>query len=474
MKSLQYFIFLLIISVAITGCAKNKERSHINIAIPYSDNVQDYETNYYIKWLEEKTGIDIDVTIIRSTRSNEYLNNLRSSDLDVDAVFFGGDFQADEKAVSDFVSNPDAYDEAALIYTCKGLYKSSGCGQVMWINKDWLTKLNLDVPKNTDELYRVLLAFEKSDPNGNGINDELPLVGSVDEYEFNSCLYILNSFIYTDPYNSYCYMDNDKVFTACVDNSFREGLSFCNKLYNEKLIEYADVDKSQLCELVNSPNNLVGAFTTDSIADVIYQENPEIMAKYIHLPPLTGPDGKSFALYREYEPAIGAVINYKTDKYDDVKLVLDTMMSEEASLIARYGEEGVDWEYAKEWDVGIYGEKATIVTKNYIWNTRQNKHLCGIGPMNVPDKYLIGVTWNGVNSDTEYIDARAKMRYESGFPKETSDNGIITEINNYVDEMTDKFVKGDADINDDKNWQDFCNGYNDIADKYIYKRMQNK
>ncbi|MTV91065.1 extracellular solute-binding protein, partial [Streptococcus pneumoniae] len=37
-----------------------------------------------------------------------------------------------------------------------------------WINKDWLKKLGLEMPKTTDDLIKVLEAFKNGDPNGNG------------------------------------------------------------------------------------------------------------------------------------------------------------------------------------------------------------------------------------------------------------------------------------------------------------------
>lgn len=457
-KFLYIFLLSIVFVWVLTGCSRQKPVEHINLAIPYSDNVQDYDSNYYIKWLEEKTGVDIDVTVIRNTRSDEYLNTFFSSDTDIDAVLFGGDFTVDEETIASYINKP-VVDSASLYYSNSGLSKSSGCGQVLWINSSWLSNLNLSVPSNTEELYNVLLNFKTKDPNGNGINDELPLVGNVDEYEFNPMIYILNSYIYTDPYHSYHYMDNDVELFAPTDKAYREGVSFCSRLYKDELLDKItfECSREELSELVNSPVNIVGAFTTDSIADVIYQDNPEIMAKYIHVPPLSGPAGTCNALYREYKPSVGALINYRSKHYDSVKKVLDTMMTTEASLIARYGQEGVDWEFAKEWDVGIYGAAATIVTKNYIWNTRQNKHLSGIGPMNVPDEYLSGVTWNGVNSDTEYIDARAKTRYEDYFPKKISGHKEDSELNSYIDNMLESFVKGDMDVNDEKNWNDYCN-----------------
>lgn len=47
------------------------------------------------------------------------------------------------------------------------------------INTLWLNKLGLDMPKNANELYDILVAFRDGDPNENGKADEIPLAFSV-------------------------------------------------------------------------------------------------------------------------------------------------------------------------------------------------------------------------------------------------------------------------------------------------------
>lgn len=44
----------------------------------------------------------------------------------------------------------------------------------LWINQKWLDKLNLDMPQTPEEFKEVLIAFRDKDPNGNGIQDEIP------------------------------------------------------------------------------------------------------------------------------------------------------------------------------------------------------------------------------------------------------------------------------------------------------------
>ena len=70
--------------------------STLHITIPYSDKIQDPESNYYVNWLERETGLTLEFSLIRQNRSEEYLDALFASDADVDIVMFGGEFTIDE------------------------------------------------------------------------------------------------------------------------------------------------------------------------------------------------------------------------------------------------------------------------------------------------------------------------------------------------------------------------------------------
>ena len=52
-------------------------------------------------------------------------------------------------------------------------YEPQYLENTIFINKTWLDKLNLDVPKTMDDLLEVLRAFKTGDPNGNGQADEI-------------------------------------------------------------------------------------------------------------------------------------------------------------------------------------------------------------------------------------------------------------------------------------------------------------
>lgn len=464
---LHIFLLCLFLSLGIafcTGCSSKNEKEVLRIAIPYSDFVLDPNTNYYINWLEEQTGLELDIKTVRQTGSEDYLESLFASDADMDVVMFGNGFSVDKETVEKYTATGDICSEAE-----KGIYYNYGssalraAGQILWINYDWLKKLGMQVPETTVELEEVLRAFKKYDCNENGKNDEIPLVGSRDGYAFSPVELLLNSYIYNDPYHSRFLLNEKKNEQSAVSDEFRDGLAFCRKLYSEELLDYGvyDRDLHDLMELVNSPEDLVGAFTTNSISDVIYSGNPEIMARFIHVTPLAGPDGERNALYRIYEPQIGAVILTRSKHKESAVKLLELMLSEEASLIARFGEKGTDWDFSDGKDISVYGSVSTIVTKNYIWNTLQNKHLCGIGPMRVPEKYLLGVTWNGINSDAEYIDGRSQMSYAEYLPEFKEAHEYNEEVSNYIDRAIKAFVTGEKDIWSDVEWVEYKKGLQD-------------
>ena len=438
----------------------------LRVAVPFSDYVQDPSTNYYVKWLEEKTGLDIEVSVVRQTGATDYLDALFSSHADIDVILFGGDFTITEEELKPYVDSGDiATVDGRMYYENYGSRVPTRAGQILWINVEWLTGLGLAAPKTTDELYEVLKAFKENDPNGNGKADEIPLIGSGDDYFYMPVELILNAFVSCDPYHSYFDPAEQEAVCVAETDEFREGLKFCAKLFEEGLIDTSCFTRhlNGLSEMVNSPNDLAGAFCTDSISDVIYQGNPEIMARFVHVPPLTGPDGTGNALYYSEEPTVGGVITGRSTKKDPAALLLETMLSEEASLIARYGEEGKDWTFSDGRDVSIYGTVSTIATKKYIWNTSQNKNLNGIGPMHVPERYLAGVTWNGVNSDAEYIDARAQMSYRVLLPAEPVLHEPVSGLADYVDRAIQNFVTGITDPEDDVEWESYLEGL-----RYLY------
>lgn len=47
---------------------------------------------------------------------------------------------------------------------------------VLWIRRDWLNKLGLEMPETMEDLYNIMIAFRDQDPDGNGQADTLGMV----------------------------------------------------------------------------------------------------------------------------------------------------------------------------------------------------------------------------------------------------------------------------------------------------------
>ena len=460
--TILFFIFLCLSSV---GCGEKKQPAVLRVAIPYSDYVLDPNTNYYINYLEKETGLDIEPVTVMQTGGEEYLDALFAAGADIDVVFFGDKFMIDEETAL-------RYAEAGKVYvssngTCYfpnyGAGSVGDCAQILWINYDWLNKLGLSIPTTVTEFEDILAAFKEGDPNGNGKKDEIPLIGSTDDYAYNPVELLLNSFVYNDPYNNRLFLsDVGKPESALKEPGFTEGIAYLNGLFKKGLINERNITLSleEMTEIINANSDMVGAFTSDSISNVIYRMNPEILARYIHVAPLKSKRGAN-ALYRDVPSRVGAVINANSKHIDEALLLMETMLKEDSSLIARYGEKGVDWEESDGLDVSIYGTISTIVTKNYLWDTPQNKHLNGIGPMMVDDKYLKGVTWNGVNSDAEYVDARSQVSYEPFLPKNHLEVEYDEKLGIYMRDRILSYILGKEDINNTEKWDFFVKSVED-------------
>src|SRR5665811_1513692 len=112
--------------------------------------------------------------------------------------------------------------------------------QKLWINSSWLKKLNLEMPKTTDDILKVYRAFRDNDPNGNGKKDEYALSGAniKTSWHSNPVDYFMCAFIYDDGGDRLS-LENGKVDVNFNKPEFKEGLKFMNTMWKEKLIDPA-------------------------------------------------------------------------------------------------------------------------------------------------------------------------------------------------------------------------------------------
>ncbi len=105
-------------------------------------------------------------------------------------------------------------------------------GSVFYIRKDWLDKLGLEIPRNSDELLEVMRAFRDKDPNGNGLHDEIPFTmrEKLSWAENLIGMWGVNS-RYTETYYQ------GELILGSVHPNFALSLDYLRTMFQEKLLD---------------------------------------------------------------------------------------------------------------------------------------------------------------------------------------------------------------------------------------------
>lgn len=117
-------------------------------------------------------------------------------------------------------------------------------GQNLMINKSWLEKLGLDVPKTWDDLTKVLTAFKNDDPNGNGEADEIPmLINQLGTAGFNwwdPFLLLngtgLNTQVISTAGSKGIYVKDGKIGNFMITDNFRQVIEYYHSLIEKGLM----------------------------------------------------------------------------------------------------------------------------------------------------------------------------------------------------------------------------------------------
>ena len=198
------------------------------------------------------------------------------------------------------------------IYQIAGM-KEMSIANTWIIRQDWLDKLGLETPTTTDELYEVLKAFRTEDPNGNGVQDETPLMtrwlSAPDNFTEHG-LSLFNS-------SNGLMVRQGKVVFDPMEEDFKVGMESLIQWYSEGLIDPEVYTRDDARNALYG-NNLAGltfdwsASTTQynvSLAETIPGFNNVVMA------PVQAPNGRTVVDHRSV-PFAGAGITQNCANVD--------------------------------------------------------------------------------------------------------------------------------------------------------------
>lgn len=357
----------------------------------------------------------------------------------------------------------------------------------MWLNKQWLDKLGLAMPKTPAEFKRVLEAFKTQDPNGNGVTDEIPLSGSTEEFGVHIVPYLMNGFIYDDD-RDYLMLKNGKVDSAANKPEWKEGLAYIKSLYDEGLIDPGAF--TQNAEAYKKLGDNVG----EEILGAGAAMHPDIFVTgaasggtrsrdYAPVPPLVGPHA-SYATHDEGGIVPGAkfVITNKATPEAQIALIkmIDYIYTSDGQIHAESGEEGVGWRKPKPGEQalgkGVVPKFAGMEAKP--GQPPNNSGWVGTGHFYMPksyrDSWVQGTDIYAADGYERRLQAATAL-YAGKEPQElfpawdvwVSDANaqqasvLETNLKNYIDQNTLQFITGSKSLTAD--WNSYVEGLNEMG-----------
>ncbi|KAB8130769.1 extracellular solute-binding protein [Gracilibacillus oryzae] len=352
----------------------------------------------------------------------------------------------------------------------------------MWINTDWLEKLNLEMPTTHEEFKNVLTAFAEQDPNGNGKADEVPLSGSVALPQHSIIPFLMNGFIYDDV-DSKLMINDGKVEFVANKAEWKEGLAYIKSLYDEGLIDPGAFTQNSdaFLQLGNNSEMILGAATSIHPWEFTNNENRDA---YDPVAPLKGPHQQYASYYYPVVQGATFAITNKASEEAQIKAIklLDYMFTEEGSTRAHFGVEGEDWAKPAEGDVAINEEVEPILKQLYQEESTNNSWGASAQYFQ-PREYRDG--W--VQAEDIYTDEGFERRLQEAtylyegkepdevfpfwaiwYPEDVQDemSTLETNILDNVEQSSVQFITGELSLEDD--WDDYLAGLESLGvERYV-------
>lgn len=491
-----------------------EETAELSYMIPQNQSVGDYEDNVLTRFLEERTNVKIN---LRLTSSQDYKNkmnlmfasqadlpdmiNLQNTDVNgqlmwgLQGVLMPLNDLIDEQAVlfqGVLNERPDVKNLIAAadgnIYSFPSISSCPHCdpSNRFWINKVWLDNLGLDMPETTEELYAVLKAFRDDDPNGNGLQDEIPLIGARNGWQMDPTVFLLNSFVDWDNIEK-MYVKDGTIVPAFTQPAFRKGLEYINGLVEEGLLDpitYTQ-DQNQLRTLIKADPNIIGIFPAGG---AFFHADGSTKDVYVHLDPVQGPEGVRLAPYNPWSGIGNGAGSVTTDAETPEIAVrwFDQFFDMEVTLKARFGREGTDWRWANEDDVALNSAKvkAPAIMLENVWSVTQphNIHWYLMHPYYMPIS-IETADWDAFDAVAKMGDSSMKLlKYTPPMETQVPPLALMPEeieeyqdlwstLDTYVKESMVRFIVGDLDLQND--WDKYIGELkNAKLDRYLELKQQ--
>lgn len=350
----------------------------------------------------------------------------------------------------------------------------------MWYNGAWMKKLGVtEVPKTTDEFYKLLIRFRDEDPNGTGKKDTIPLTDVKME---STRPWLLSAFgITTQGIEE---IDGKIVYTPTTEN-YRAYLEYMHKLYDEKLLDQEVFSQADEQKKAKGNDNRLGVFP-DYFSFFTTGQTEEEAIENPMFGPLTSEYSKEpiFPGSQKIQTGTFAITKENPSPEASIRWV-DYFYSEEGYTFLNQGPEGNLWEYAD-----LDGKKVKVFAKGIDTNNAEDERgkITPAYGITVPAYEVTIPNLKKDTTDPEFSDFSKFIKEETEekiepyakvpFPivyltKEENDKigAISTDLRTYVEEMEAKFITGVEKI-DQANWDKYVKTIDSMGVKEYVKVYQ--
>ena len=337
-----------------------------------ANDIKDFNDILAFQEMEKRTGVHIEWTHAVSGQDTESFNLMLASrdlpDLIRNNIGSAGKEAikyVQEDVIIDFspyleyapnfkkivTEDADLYrqlsDDNGGIYIFPSLNKDPGTRAYRGfiIRQDWLDKVGMSMPTNTDELYEVLKAWQEKDVNGNGLKDEVFSGRGDTDFMIYNLLWCFGA-------NYKFQLQDGKVTHGLLTDEFKEGMAYIAKLYSEGLIDqdYLTNDTSKW-ESKFISETAGAAYGIASRVDKFTKNVPG--STFLPVPILNGPGGRPAKTFDDtltniYKTQQTVCITTANKNIEKSMMWMDYIYSPEGEVLFNLGVEGVSYEVDSE------------------------------------------------------------------------------------------------------------------------------
>lgn len=308
----------------------------------------------------------------------------------------------------------------------------------IWIRKDWLDNLKLEIPKTIDEFFEVARAFTEDDPDQNGKHDTIGYTGG----SLSTFAPLYGSFGTVNP--GEFFVKDGEVINSLYDPAMKDALAFFNKMISAGVVDPEIMANSGLLHQEKAIKGQAGMLfidwaniSKDEIVEQIKTVNPN--AEWIQLATPEGPGGayanswdigNAGAMY-----SLPKSLENNPDKLNKIFELLNYVSSEEGSRLVQFGVEGRHYnlEGDKVVPTELMGEEA-----GYTWLYQFTGR---------PEREYLQVKFKRQADYIEFASTHPRIEVLNGFVS-YPEGYNPADANRYLEEEFTKFIYGQRPISE--------------------------